>query len=191
MRWGIMADAALPVRLARHPVIGGGLLGLTWGMAIRLWMRFISTDPEFTWSGTGFILGASALVGAFLGLAWWRRSLGRGNWWRLAGLAILSLGMGAGVIMLPSVLLGGLALGRSRWNPRLRGTLLTVAGGIQIALLVATGEDLPKGRLLPALLAYLILIGLEAWALSIVFMPTRSDVPALGTREPLPTDAGG
>ena len=38
---------------------GGALLGV---MA-RLWMRFISEDPEFTWNGTLFIIGGFATFG--------------------------------------------------------------------------------------------------------------------------------
>jgi len=46
--------------------------GLAWGVLARLWMRFISTDPEFTWSGTlfiviGFGIAGLAQSGAYLG----------------------------------------------------------------------------------------------------------------------------
>ena len=36
--------------------MGGLAGGLAWGVIPRLWMRFISTNPEFTWSGTLFIV---------------------------------------------------------------------------------------------------------------------------------------
>ena len=33
-------------------LVGGLVGGLLWGALARVWMRFISTDPEFTWDGT-------------------------------------------------------------------------------------------------------------------------------------------
>ena len=30
----------------------GALAGLTYGVALRLWMRLVSDNPEFTWGGT-------------------------------------------------------------------------------------------------------------------------------------------
>ena len=43
-----------------------------WGICARVWMRFIATDPEFTWAGTLFIVigfGIAGLgqSGAYLG----------------------------------------------------------------------------------------------------------------------------
>ena len=94
-------------RLRLHPVVTGALLGLSWGIAMRIWMRFISTDPEFTWSGTGYILGATTLAGLLLGLGWARRAKAKGNWWRLTGLSMLPLGVAAGGVMIPSVVSRG------------------------------------------------------------------------------------
>src|SRR3990172_3608722 len=53
-------------------LIGGLVGGLIWGVDGRVWMRFISTDPEFTWAGTLFIVigfGIAGLgqAGAYLG----------------------------------------------------------------------------------------------------------------------------
>jgi hypothetical protein len=47
---------------------------------MRGWMRFISTNPDFPWVGTGFVLGASTIVGTMLGLAFLRRESGGGGW---------------------------------------------------------------------------------------------------------------
>ena len=49
--------------VTRHPIVGGALLGLTWGVVIRIWMRFISTDPEFTWEQTSRLAEFSAAIG--------------------------------------------------------------------------------------------------------------------------------
>src|ERR687898_224194 len=56
-----------PVTRRRLPgpvVLLGGLLGgVVWGIDARVWMRFISTDPEFTWSGTLFIVIGFGVAG--------------------------------------------------------------------------------------------------------------------------------
>ena len=53
-------------------LIAGLAGGLAWGVFARVWMRFISTDPQFTWNGTLFIVIGFGLAGlaqsaAFLG----------------------------------------------------------------------------------------------------------------------------
>ncbi|MDP3984901.1 MAG: hypothetical protein Q8Q52_07870 [Acidimicrobiia bacterium] len=177
--------------MSRHPVIGGLALGLSWGLVIRLWMRFISTDPEFTWSDTGFILGAATVAGTLLGVAWMRRYRAQGNWWRLNGLSLLLLGAGAGAVMVPSVLLGAMAIGRRSWHWVVRAGLILAAVALQVLVFASdAGGDL-GGRLVPALVWYAGLIGLEAWAFSIPFMPSRNAARAAETREPLPADAPG
>lgn len=163
-----MASATSPARLM---LIGAGA-GMAWGVLLRLWMRLVSTDPEFTWTGTGMILGFATLAGALLGVAAARRRLGRRGWWRLNGLAILGLGLGAGIVMLPSVLLGGLALGRTTWNRWARMALAAAAVAVQV--LVFTQEslgDFSLPRVIAAFGSYAVLLGTEAWAASIVFRP--------------------
>ncbi|HEY6628612.1 MAG TPA: hypothetical protein VI193_06505, partial [Acidimicrobiia bacterium] len=97
-----MTTTAKSASVRLHPVVKGALLGLSWGIAMRVWMRFITTNPEFTWTGTGYILGATTLAGMLLGLGWARRAKAKGNWWRLTGLSMLPLGVAAGGVMIPS-----------------------------------------------------------------------------------------
>lgn len=175
--------------MIRKPVLTGAIIGLAWGVVIRLWMRYISTDPEFTWAGTGYIVGAATLVGTLLGVAVYRRSLGKGNWWRLNGLAILALGVAAGGIMMPTVLVGGLAIGRRRWPTWLRALLLVLAFGLQVVFFAGASGDFPPGRFATGMAAYAVLLGLETWAASIPFLPSRSAVPAAGIPPPLAADA--
>lgn len=177
--------------LLRHPVIAGALLGFLWGATIRLWMRYISTNPEFTWSGTGYIVGAATLVGALLGLAYHRYRLGRGNWWRLNGLSVLFLGVAAGGVMIPTVILGGLGLGRRTWPKGVRGLLLLLAVGVQVLFFAGNSDDFPRGRFIPAMAAYAVFLGLETWAASIPFLPSRNDALAADTRAPQGVDAPG
>ena len=178
-----------PARL--HPVVKGALLGLSWGIAMRIWMRFITTDPEFTWSGTGYILGATTLAGMLLGLGWARRAKAKGNWWRLTGLSMLPLGAAAGGVMIPSVFLGALALGRRNWHGAVRGLLLVVAVGFQVfAFTAGPGDGFPPGKVITAMVIYAVLISLETLAFSIPFLPSRVVAPVTEVREPLPASGG-
>jgi hypothetical protein len=127
-----MGAALSPPPLAMRPsrlrvALAGAVLGLGWGVAARAWMRLIATDPEFSCSGTGYILGACTVVGLLLGAAEASRRRGAMGWWRATGASALLLGVGAGMIVLPTALLGGLAAGRRRWHPAIRAVLALVA----------------------------------------------------------------
>jgi len=100
--------------------VGLGLLaGLGWGAGARAWMRTISESPEFSWSGTLFILAVTSLAGVALAVleALRRRGIGAVRF----ALVIPSLLMFAspGMLMLPGALLLGLALSARgpRWLP--------------------------------------------------------------------------
>ena len=89
-------------RVSWPVVLVGGLAGgLAWGVFARVWMRFISTDPQFTWNGTLFIVIGFGVAGlaqsaAYLGR---RASLRRPQMTalRVATFAgLLPLGMAAG-----------------------------------------------------------------------------------------------
>jgi hypothetical protein len=54
----------------------GLTVGATYGAALRAWMRPVSTDPEFSWGGTGYIIGVFSVLGAMAG-AGIRRSAAR------------------------------------------------------------------------------------------------------------------
>ena len=49
-------------------IAGGAVTGAVWGVAARLWMRSIATDPRFTWSGTAYIVLAATIVGLCTGI---------------------------------------------------------------------------------------------------------------------------
>ncbi|MEX2425124.1 MAG: hypothetical protein WD990_14230, partial [Acidimicrobiia bacterium] len=157
--------------MARHPVVIGILGGAAWGTVLRAWMRFISTDPEFSWSGTLFIVGAAAWAGLIIGVVWWRYLAGGSRWWRLFGIGTLPVFGGAGIVMLPSAILGAVGFGRTRWPSAIRATLVVVAVGGQFALLGLGGDVFPEGRLIPAMAWYTVMIGIQMWALSVLFRP--------------------
>ncbi len=177
-----MVDSAIEVlsRRARlHPIFTGAAVGLVWGVAMRVWMRYISAHPEFSWSGTLFILGASVIVGSLLGVAWWRRRAGGVGWWRLSALSLVLLGAG-GAVMWPSVILG--AIGFARPRPRwLRPLLLLAAAAIQIPVLQSAFGDnwrMTTTEMAIASVWYAPMIALEAWAFSVTFAPRVQGVPA-------------
>ncbi len=154
-----------------HPVVAGALGGMLWGAVLRLWMRFISQHPEFTWSGTLIVIGAATFAGLALGIAWWRRMAGGRGWWRLWGLAALPIFGGAGAVMLPSVLVGAVGFGRTAWHPVFRGSVVAVAIGAQFVLFALLDQGFPSGRLVPGLAWYTVMIGIEMWAFSVLFRP--------------------
>lgn len=148
----------------------GLALGAGWGVLARMWMRMISTTPEFSWSGTLLIIGFSALAGLGLGLVHGARSRHRSRWWRLAVVLALPIVSAAqGVVFAPAFWLGGFAFaGR---GPRVvRGVLALVATG-PIWLIWATSDPVERS-LVPAptfVLGLLMLMTGVAWGGSQLF----------------------
>jgi hypothetical protein len=73
-------------------------------------MRAITTDPEFSWSGTLLILGFATWLGVASGLLVAARTAGRRPWWALLGAPGLVLFASPGLLFLPALAAGGLAL---------------------------------------------------------------------------------
>jgi hypothetical protein len=174
----------LPSRL--RLALAGAALGLGWGIAARAWMRLISTEPEFTWSGTGYILGACTVVGLMLGTAEASRRRGGRRWWRATAASGLLLGVGAGMIVLPTALLGGLAAGRQRWHPGIRA-VAALAAAAPVALVAReTWRTFPGLR---GALAVAVWVGL-AVTLTLAFsVPFRQ--PMSPASEAIPLREGG
>lgn len=131
------AAPATARRVAAGSTIALGLLaGATLGAVARGWMRMVSDDPEFSWSGTIFIVVAFALAGFGHAIAGAARRSRRRRWsttGRVVG-AVLTLPLfgGAGSIMLPTVLFGALARWRSDWHPAVRGAFAVLALGVPV-----------------------------------------------------------
>jgi hypothetical protein len=171
----IVAGTRKSTFLGRHPIISGAIGGLLWGVLMRLWMRFISTDPEFTWSGTGFILAAAFLAGLGLGTAYAVARRGH-RWWRLFAAPLILLGAGAGSIMLPGTVIGGLAFGRRNWPRVVRVILATVAIGGTLVLIGLTSEDgFGPIKTAIALASFAVLHTIEMAAASIAFRSPPQD----------------
>jgi hypothetical protein len=115
-------------------------LGLAWGIAARVWMRLISTDPEFSWTGTAMILAVTGVSGLTLGILSGVRRAGRSRWWRVLAVLCLPTFGGPGVVFLPAFLLGGLLYLEHLWS-RIAGAVGLVLA--QLALGATTlGEPI-------------------------------------------------
>jgi hypothetical protein len=114
-------------------ILAAGLFGgLTLGIIARAWMRLISEDPEFTWNGTIFIVGAFAVFGFTQAIVAVARRRERRRWAltviRVVGIiGLMPLFVGAGAVMLPTVVAGGLARARVGWNHLVRWICLSIA----------------------------------------------------------------
>ena len=115
----------------------GVLAGLAWGVLARVFMRLLSDEPGFSWSGTLFILGLSAFAGALVGLVRGARRAGRSGWWRLAALPGLVLFAGPGLLLLPGAVGTAMVV---RGRPWVRVLGVVVACGTPVLLLLA-GDD--------------------------------------------------
>lgn len=159
----------------RHPVLVGLFGGLLWGTSMRLWMRFIATDPEFSWAGTLFIIGASMFAGSMLGLARLRRRSGGVGWWRSSILSLLVLGAG-GAVMWPTVILWAAAIGRKK--PWWLVSPLAIAGAAaQVPVLndaLVGNWRFGTAEMIVAGVWYAPMLAVDAWAFSVAFAPSLS-----------------
>jgi hypothetical protein len=116
-------------------ILATGLVGgLALGIVARAWMRLIAEDPEFTWDGTIFILGAFTVFGFTQSVAAVVRRRAKRRWavavGRMLGMfGMLPLFVGAGAIMLPTVVGGGLARARVDWHRNVRVICLLLGSG--------------------------------------------------------------
>lgn len=133
----------------------GLLVGVVWGVFLRVWMRLLVAYGEFSWSGTLMIIGCSAAAGTGLALVRAARRTGRGPGWRWAAIlaAPLVLFPQGVVVLLPALLLGGLAVS-GRPPVRWRG-LLAAATAAPLVVLGLTFETEPAAMPLPIVVVVL------------------------------------
>jgi hypothetical protein len=138
-----MTDVAAPPSIDRAgprparavPTLAAGLFGgFTLGVIARAWMRLIAEDPEFTWGGTIFIVLAFTIFGFTQSIAALVRGRARRRWTLTIARGVGTIGfmplfVGAGSIMLPTVVGGGLAVWRTDWNRVVRALCALAALG--------------------------------------------------------------
>ena len=133
----------------------GFAAGVVWGAIARVFMRLLSTTPDFSWSGTLFILGVGAVAGSCIGVVHGARVAGRSGWWRLAAFPALILFAGPGMVLLPAAV-GMAAVLRGGRVGRTLGAVV-VAGSPLVVVL--SDESL---GVTPTQLAGLVLMVLSA-----------------------------
>lgn len=164
----------------------GLALGAVWGVAARAWMRVISTEPAFSWTGTLLLVGMSAVVGLALGLVHAARRRGTSRWWRVLYGLVRVLFAGAGLPLLPAVVLGGWGLRR---RPPARAVAVLAILSAPVILVAITWDEV-SGWLMPypdtvyrAVLAAgaLLLAGTAAAGSSVALGPWRTATRSVPT----------
>jgi hypothetical protein len=128
----------------RRAIIGLAA-GLALGALARLWMRLLSDDPEFSWSGTLFITFGFGFFGLLQTVP---RAIRRrhDSGWRVGaarvvgGVGMLPLFVAAGAVMLPTVLAGGMATTRPNWR-KLWIVIAWVVAALPIVVIVVQSVD--------------------------------------------------
>jgi hypothetical protein len=127
-------------------VLCGTGLGLIWGVAARIWMRLISTQPEFSIPGTTAILLITTLFGTFVGLAFAARQHGWRRWGHYGARSLvvtffLPFGIAGGMPLMLTVLLVTLAVTHTAivglWVLALLVILLAVATDVGVPMIFA------------------------------------------------------
>lgn len=122
-------------------VLAAPLVGAAVGAVARWWMRLVTDEPEFSWNGTIFIIGAFTVMATGHGLAWAaRRAQLRRRWTTpariVAAVLTMPIFVGAGVMMMPTVLCASLARHRRDWRRAIRVTVLLLALPAPIVIVV-------------------------------------------------------
>ncbi len=173
---------ALPVATPAA-LLAGAALGALWGVVARGWMRFISAEHEFTWKGTLAIVLIFAIFGLGQTVAAGLRRSSRGPRWQIAGRIVavattVPLGMAAGAMMLPSTIVGAVALGRTTLAQRWRIILAALAVLPTLVVLRDLAGDLELWRAVAGwALMYAVYLPLT-WALSRSLRAGDGAVPA-------------
>jgi hypothetical protein len=126
----VPSRALRAVRSAARLLLGA-LGGFVLGVAARAWMRLISDDPEFTWSGTlGIVIGFT--IFGFTQAVGRQTRISRRRWvptvGRVVGIVgLLPLFVAAGGQMMPTVVAGGFVVARPQMPKWAKLVCLAVA----------------------------------------------------------------
>ncbi len=144
--------------------------GLVLGIIARLWMRWISTDPEFSWGGTlGIIIAFTMFTTTQATIYVLRRRI---KTRRLTSVVrsvgaffTLPLFTAAGAVMFPTVILASIAVWRKKIDKKVRIALLIISFVIPVIQIKDIGSDfgwnfITLGRSLLFILIYSVVIRL-------------------------------
>lgn len=176
---GAAADSTRQGRIGDWSLaVGRGLaLGVTLGATYRAWMRLVTTDPDFSWSGTLFIVGLCTVAALLASLSLtarqrWSRRWAKGVIRVVASLGVLLLAAGPGMIAVIVWLPAALALGRVRWHRWLRRGLWTVATAGFVVFLVVVSEDFSDLGVVRVALAIPGFLAIQAVVATLFTWPT-------------------
>jgi hypothetical protein len=118
-------------------IFSGAVGGAVLGVVARLWMRWISTDPEFTWGGTiGIVIAFAVFTTTQTAIYVLRRRVRSRRFSSvLRGVGIffsLPLFTAAGAIMFPTVALTSIALWQKQMDRKVRIALYAIGSIIPI-----------------------------------------------------------
>ena len=166
------------VRSRTLPILALGLFGgPALGVIARAWMRLIAEDPDFTWTGTIFIVLAFTIFGVMQSIAAVGRRRARRRWTLtvarvFGGIGFLPLFVGAGAIMMPTVVGGGFALNRPEWRRAVRVLCILAAAGPVV--LVASQLVGSFGWSLHALAGFVVMLAIYGT----IIIATRCSIAA-------------
>lgn len=165
-----MSPTTSRIAMVRAALVGLGV-GVAWGVAARVFMRLVATNPEFSWVGTGFILGVAGVWGAAVAIVAEARRQGRRRWWYLAALPGLLLFAGQGMPFVPALIVGSVAL--ARWR-RLGWVVAAIAATAPAVLIWWTGRVDPETMLsAPVTQQFWTLVGIPVLGLWIANHSSR------------------
>jgi hypothetical protein len=148
--------------------------GAALGIVARIWMRFITTDPEFSWGGTLLIIIGFGVVflgqaGVYLGRRSGVRQSGFVALRVLAIVTLIPLAGAAGAFAFPVIVFAPMAIVRTGWNRWLR--LLLGALALLDALFVASTlfSELNVIRATIGVVWFVAIYGVLVWAVSFSF----------------------
>ena len=153
--------------------------GAALGIVARIWMRFITTHPEFSWGGTFIIvIGFGVMFLGQAGVYLARRSgVAPSAFVALRVLAIVTLVplvFGAGAFAFPIIVFTPLAIIRTGWNRWLRVLLgvFALLPGVFVAFTLFS--DLSAIRVAIGLVWFALIYGVLVWAVCFSFA-SRND----------------
>ena len=155
-------------------LIASFLTGAALGIVARIWMRFVTTNSEFSWQGTliivvGFGVMFLGQAGVYLG----RRSGVRPSAFValrvLAIVTLVPLATGAGAFAFPVIVFAPLAIVRTGWNRWLRLLLgvLALLPGVFVAFTLFS--DLSLIRATIGAVWFALIYGILVWAVCFAF----------------------
>jgi len=153
--------------------------GAVLGIVARIWMRFITTHPEFSWEGTliivvGFGVMFLGQAGVYLARSSGVRPSGFVALRVVAIVTLVPLAFGAGGVAFPVIVFAPLAIIRTGWNRWLRVLLgvFALLPGVFVAFTLFS--DLSAIRAAIGVVWFALIYGTLVWAVSFSFA-SRND----------------